>query len=222
MVHLLAMPPSRVFSFEQTLEQLKHPWSSENAFSVLAKSAAMDDALSKIREKWDTIPLICRRQLMIMLASELEHETSLKSHMDALASDVLRSENNDDWLRYIASTSTGAPTPFAFNVSHQPLFSEVVPSPERTCLPDESLVCKPPEQSAMPSVAVVARASASKTAISAPKATRPPPPVAAPAVAAARAPSRVDAYKPKNIAELVDFDPVEPEVKGPQKKKRCR
>ncbi len=222
-INLLTMPPSRVFSFEQTLEQLKHPWSSENAFSVLAKSAAIDDALSKIREKWDTLPLICRRQLMIMLASELEHETSLKSHMDALASHVLQSENSDDWLRYIASTSTGAPTPFAFNVSHQPLFSEHVPLPERTCLPDESVVCKPPEERAMPSAAVVARAAASKTVISVAKPTRPLPPVAAPAVAAVRAPSRVDTYKPKNMAELVDFDPVEPEVqKGPQKKKRCR
>ena len=219
---LFIMPPSRVFSLEHSLEQLKLPWSSENAFSVLAKCVALDEALVKIREKWKTFPLICQRQLMIMLASELEAESSLASHIGTLASHVLASENADGWLRHLAASSIGASTAIPMYFQCHPLFSEhALSPPQRTPLPEESVVCSAAQPSRDSAIEAVARAPpVSKTFHFVSKPVRPS--FTAP-IAAVSAPTSVEVYKPKHIAELVDCDEEEPEAKkGPQKKKRCR
>ena len=214
------MHPSRMFSFELTLEQLKHPWSSENAFSVFAKSLALHEALTKIREKWITIPLICQRQLMMMLASELEANCSIASHFQTLGSHVLMSENADDWLRYLASSSRCMSETMMLCVQPQSLFCSHLQLLPRTTLPDESAACTSGQSG--DSADVVARAATvSKTNHFVQKPIRFT--MTAPAVAAISAPTISEVYKPKNIAELVDFDAEEPDVKkGSQKKKRCR
>jgi hypothetical protein len=124
-----------LFSFEQSLEQLKLPWSSENTFSVLAKGCTVDEGLAKIREKWTSIPLLCQRQIMIMLANELEADTSLIRPMEELASQIDMSEHADDWLRYFVSSSNGTTFMAQVNVLHQPLFPECISLPDRTSLP---------------------------------------------------------------------------------------
>jgi hypothetical protein len=208
----------RVFSFEQFLEQLKHPWSCENSFSVFAKSVAVDEALGKVREKWNSIALICQRQLMMMLASESEADSSLTNHLETLASHVLVSENADDWLRYIATSSRGIST-IMLSIQYHSLFSHLVTSPPRTPLPDESVVCFPSGQSSDPVQAVTRAAPVSKTHHLVPKAIS----SAAPVVLTAPALTTSEIYKPKNIAELVDCDEEEFDAKkGPRKKKRCR
>jgi hypothetical protein len=217
----LNMPPSRLFSFEQSLEQLKLPWSSENTFSVLAKGCTVDEGLAKIREKWTSIPLLCQRQIMIMLANELEADTSLIRPMEELASQIDMSEHADDWLRYFVSSSNGTTFMAQVNVLHQPLFPECISLPDRTSLPEE-LAYNPAGRSGEPLVQVVNPAAlAPKTSQVVAKPSRPP--VTAPSVPAVSVTTHVEVSKHKNIAELVDSDPDEPEVKkGPQKKKRCR
>ncbi len=220
-VDAFCMPPSRSFSFEQSLEQLKLPWSSENA--VLAKSCTVDESLSRIREKWTTIPLLCQRQIMIMLASELEADSSLIGPMEELASHAVTSENTDGWLRYLMSSSSGAFSMAQVHVLHQPLFPECINITDRTSLPEESAACSAAGPSGQPLAQVVAPAAlAPKTANIVPKPTRPP--IAAPVATAVSAASSAEVSKPKNVAELVDSDPDEPEVKkGPlAKKRRCR
>ncbi len=168
---------------------------------------------------------------MIMLASELEADSSFTCLIETFASNVLVSENADDWLRYLASFSRGSSATVPFRVQHQPLFSHIVSSPQRTTLPDESVVCGPLALSAN-SFEVVARAALEPKAnhiVSKPirandfgqKPFRLP--NTAPVVTAVPAPTAVEVYKPKHVAELLDFDAEEPDTKkGPQKKRRCR
>jgi hypothetical protein len=209
-----------MFSFEQSLEQLKQPWSSESTFSVLSKSVAIEETMAKIQEKWTTVPLLCQRQIMIMLANELDSNCSLSKRMEVLASFELSSKSADEWLHYLVSPSSS--TAMLSHESHQPLFYEPFHLLERTSLPDESVVFSISERIMESSADVIAQpVSVSKTAHLIPKPSRCP--TSALVVPAIPAAAPVEVYKPKNIAELVDFDPEEPLVKkGPQKKKRSR
>ncbi len=158
---------------------------------------------------------------MIMLSSELEADCSISSHIGELASQALLPENDDDWLRYLASFLTRTSTMAPSDLLHQPMFSERPRLPERTLLlpDDELVVCSSAVQGGGAS-AQVGAPTASKTAPSVLKPLRPRTAAQAVAVSSTAA---VEIYKPKNFAELLDFDPIEPDLKkGPQKKRRCR
>ena len=214
------MPPSRLFLFDQSVEQLKHPWNSQNAFTVLAKSLTNDEILFKIQERWSVMPLLCQRQVVMMIASELEADCSLKSRMQELTSLALMSDNGDDWLRYLLSSSRNVPPMNMSDLNHQPLFHQLIEIPERTRLPDESVTTS--SNALSRNVVVEDVAHVSKAAHIVAKQSRPPIAVAAAMLTSSKN-STEASYKPKNIAELVEFDPEEPDVrKGPQKRKRCR
>lgn len=160
---------------------------------------------------------------MVMLSSELEADCSISSRIGELASQALLPENDDDWLRYLASFLTRTLTMAPSDLLHQPMFFERPRLPERTLLlpDDELVVCISAVQGGGASAQVGAGApTASKTAPSVLKPLRPPTAAHAVAVSSRAA---VEVYKPKNFAELLDFDPIEPDLKkGPQKKRRCR
>ncbi len=159
---------------------------------------------------------------MIMLASEIENDCFLLSHMDELSSNELLPENIDDWLPYIVSSLKKMHVNIPWNLSQQPIFTGIPQTPAHASLPDELEVCSSQRRDGESSVQIVARAvTSSKIGFSAPKLTRPP--TSTFSVAAVSVPATVEVYKPKIIAELIDMDPEELDVKkGPQKKRRCR
>ncbi len=160
---------------------------------------------------------------MTMLASELEGDCSISILIGELASHAILHESDDDWLLYLVSFLTRTATMAPSDLLQQPMFSEHARLPERTPLlhDDELLVCGSAVRGGDLSAQVAARApTASKTVPVVLKPSRPPTAAQAVAVASTAA---VEVYKPKNFAELLDFDPEEPDLKkGPQKKRRCR